>query len=143
LTLVDDEQGILQRGKLLMMLGQCADAVHDFERVVEYVLSVIPTCDSLHAESLAHLLDQSRFDRLYPSDATAAENLAKSTRCAEYINEAERAQSRGDYEAAHEFLTQVLEEAAMSSVPLLLERAQLRCALVCAISEDQEEVAKH
>lgn len=81
------------------------------------------------------MLDRSRRDRLYPSDATAAESLAKSTRCAEHIDAAERAQSRGDYEAAHEFLTQVLEEAAVSSVPLLLERAQLRYAAVCAVSE--------
>lgn len=37
-SFVDGQQGILQRGKLLMMLGQCADAVHDFERVIEYVV---------------------------------------------------------------------------------------------------------
>lgn len=30
-------QGISQRGKLLMMLGQCAEAASDFQRVVEYV----------------------------------------------------------------------------------------------------------
>lgn len=31
-------QGISQRGKLLMMLGQCAEAAQDFQRVVQYVV---------------------------------------------------------------------------------------------------------
>lgn len=39
-------QGILQRGKLLMMLGQCTDAVGDFQKVTEYVFDF----------SLPHLL---------------------------------------------------------------------------------------
>ncbi|KAL4165670.1 hypothetical protein KRP22_014380 [Phytophthora ramorum] len=95
------KQGLLQRGKLLMMLGQCAEASQDFQSLVE----------------------------LYPTDAAGAEQLDKSRECAAYIDEAERAHSRGDYQSAYTYLTQVLEGSAMSSVPLLLERAQLSVSL--------------
>ncbi|RLN15090.1 hypothetical protein BBJ28_00019108, partial [Nothophytophthora sp. Chile5] len=60
---------------------------------------------------------------------TAAEQLEKSRECAAYLNEAERAHSRGDYQSAHAYLTQVVEGSAISSVPLLLERAQLSVSL--------------
>ncbi|TYZ58216.1 hypothetical protein PybrP1_006444 [[Pythium] brassicae (nom. inval.)] len=66
---------------------------------------------------------------LFPTDATAAQSLEKSTQCASYIDEAGKAQSRGDFHSAHGFLTQALEGAAVSSVPLLLERAQLSISL--------------
>ncbi|KAF1317000.1 Dnaj subfamily c member 3, partial [Globisporangium splendens] len=59
------KQGISQRGKLLMMLGQCSDAVHDFQKIVE----------------------------LYPTDASAQQSLEKSTRCAAYVDEAGKAQN--------------------------------------------------
>ncbi|KAG1691778.1 hypothetical protein DVH05_026152 [Phytophthora capsici] len=95
------KQGMLQRGKLLMMLGQCAEATQDFQNFVE----------------------------LYPKDASGAEQLSKSQECAAYIDEAERAHSRGDYQSAYNHLTQVLEGSAMSSMPLLLERAQLSVSL--------------
>ncbi|ETI41484.1 hypothetical protein F443_13287 [Phytophthora nicotianae P1569] len=95
------KQGRLQRGKLLMMLGQCAEASQDFQTVVE----------------------------LYPKDSASAEQLDKSKECASYIDEAERAHSRGDYQSAYNYLSQVLEGSAISSVPLLLERAQLSVSL--------------
>ncbi|KAE9040730.1 hypothetical protein PR003_g5058 [Phytophthora rubi] len=95
------KQGMLQRGKLLMMLGQCAEASQDFQNLVE----------------------------MYPEDAAGAEQLDKSRECAAYIDEAERAHSRGDYQSAYAYLTQVLEGSAISSVPLLLERAQLSVSL--------------
>ncbi|RLN52835.1 hypothetical protein BBJ29_004048 [Phytophthora kernoviae] len=95
------KQGILQRGKLLMMLGQCAEASADFQSFVEF----------------------------YPTDAAGAEQLEKSRQCANYIDEAEHAHSRGDYQSAYTYLTQVLEGSAISSVPLLLERAQLSVSL--------------
>ncbi|KAF4034265.1 DnaJ domain [Phytophthora infestans] len=95
------KQGRLQRGKLLMMLGQCAEASQDFQTVVE----------------------------LYPKEATGAEQLDKSKECASNIDEAERAHTRGDYQSAYNYLTQVLEGSAISSVPLLLERAQLSVSL--------------
>ncbi|GLD97147.1 hypothetical protein PINS_up005830 [Pythium insidiosum] len=84
-----------------MMLGQCADASKDFENVLS----------------------------LFPSEASAHDQLQKSNQCALYIDEAGRAQSRGDYQSAHAYLTQVLEETAISSVALLLERAQLSVTL--------------
>jgi uncharacterized protein HemY len=46
-----------------------------------------------------------------------------------YIEEAGRAQSRGDYQSAHAYSTQVLEDTAVSSIPLLLERAQLSVSM--------------
>ncbi|TMW59649.1 hypothetical protein Poli38472_004718 [Pythium oligandrum] len=95
------KQGLLQRGKLHMMIGNCADAAKDFERAIEY----------------------------YPTEASAKQQLEKSSNCAIYIDEAGRAQSRGDYQSAYAYLTQVLEETAVSSVPLLLERAQLSMSL--------------
>ncbi|OWZ02752.1 hypothetical protein PHMEG_00025634, partial [Phytophthora megakarya] len=95
------KQGMLQRGKLLMMLGQCAEASQDFQNFVE----------------------------LYPKDASGPEQLDKSKECATYIDEAEKAHSRGDYQSAYTHLTQVLEGSAISSVPLLLERAQLSISL--------------
>jgi len=67
--------------------------------------------------------------RLYPEDPVATKQLEKSEECATYIDQAERAHSRGDYQSAHEFLTYVLEDSAMSSVPLLLERAQLSVSM--------------
>ncbi|GMF50918.1 unnamed protein product [Phytophthora fragariaefolia] len=84
-----------------MMLGQCAEASQDFQHLVE----------------------------LYPKDTAGAEQLDKSRECAAYIDEAERAHSRGDYQSAYSYLTQVLEGSAISSVPLLLERAQLSVSL--------------
>ncbi|CAI5746415.1 unnamed protein product [Peronospora destructor] len=95
------KQGMLQRGKLLMMLGQCAEASQDFQNLVE----------------------------LYPKDTVAIEQLNRSKECVSYIDEAERAHSRGDYQSAYNSLTQVLEGSAISSVPLLLERAQLSVSL--------------
>lgn len=95
------KQGMLQRGKLHMMLGECSDAIKDFQALVQ----------------------------LYPNDASAKEQLEKSSTCSAYLNQAEYAQSRGDYQSAHTYLTHVLEEAAVSSVSLLLERAQLSRSL--------------
>ncbi|CAI5714921.1 unnamed protein product [Peronospora effusa] len=95
------KQGMLQRGKLLMMLGQCAEASEDFQHLVE----------------------------LYPKDTVGIEQLDKSRECVSYITEAERAHSRGDYQSAYDSLTHVLEGSAISSVPLLLERAQLSVSL--------------
>ncbi|KAG7378916.1 hypothetical protein PHYPSEUDO_009313 [Phytophthora pseudosyringae] len=95
------KQGMLQRGKLLMMLGQCVEASQDFQSLVE----------------------------LYPKDTAGAQQLDKSRECAAYLDEAERAHSRGDYQSAYNYLTQVLEGSAISSVPLLLERAQLSVSL--------------
>ncbi|UIZ24261.1 hypothetical protein KXD40_008054 [Peronospora effusa] len=91
------KQGMLQRGKLLMMLGQC---------ILLYWKI-----------------------RLYPKDTVGIEQLDKSKKCVSYINEAERAHSRGDYQSAYDSLTLVLEGSAISSVPLLLERAQLSVSL--------------
>ncbi|CAI5739128.1 unnamed protein product [Hyaloperonospora brassicae] len=95
------KQGMLQRGKLLMMLGQCAEASQDFETLVE----------------------------LYPKETVGPEQLEKSRKCAASIDEAERAQSRGDFQSAYASLTEVLEGSAISSVPLLLERAQLSVSM--------------
>ncbi|KAI9909181.1 hypothetical protein PsorP6_015074 [Peronosclerospora sorghi] len=95
------KQGIFQRGKLLMMLGQCAEAVQDFQHLVE----------------------------LYPQDAAGTEQLVKSRECAAYIDQAEHAQSRGDYQSAYNYLTHVLDHSAISSVPLLLERSQLSVSM--------------
>jgi tetratricopeptide (TPR) repeat protein len=95
------KQGLMQRGKLHLMLGQCSDAVHDFTKLVE----------------------------VDPAEANAAKQLEKSNQCALYLDEAGRAQSRGDYASAHAYLTQVLEETAVSSVVLLRERAQLSVSL--------------
>ncbi|CAI5714937.1 unnamed protein product [Peronospora effusa] len=67
--------------------------------------------------------------RLYPKDTVSIEQLDKSKECASYINEAERAHSRDDYQSAYDSLTLVLEGSAISSVPLLLERAQLSVSL--------------
>ncbi|CAH0476927.1 unnamed protein product [Peronospora belbahrii] len=94
-------QGLLQRGKLLIMLGQCAEASLDLEKLI----------------------------KLYPKDTVAMEQLDKSKECAAYIDKAEIAQSRGDYQSAYDYLTQVLEGSAISSIPLLLERAQLSVSL--------------
>ncbi|CEG42195.1 dnaj subfamily c member 3 protein [Plasmopara halstedii] len=95
------KQGILQRGKLLLMLGQCNEATKDFQNFVA----------------------------LYPDQTEGSEQLNKSQECAARIDEAERAHSRGDYQSAYNSLTQVLEGSAISSVPLLLERAQLSVSL--------------
>ncbi|TDH66356.1 hypothetical protein CCR75_001717 [Bremia lactucae] len=95
------KQGLLQRGKLLLMLGQCAEASRDFQTLLE----------------------------LYPKDTAGAEQLHKSQECAAIIDQAERAHSRGEYQSAYNYLTEILESAAMSSVPLLLERAQLSVSL--------------
>lgn len=95
------KQGLVQRGKLQLMLGQCNGAAVDFQRVVE----------------------------IFPTDASAQQQLEKSNQCALYIDEAGRAQSRGDYQSAHAYLTQVIDETAVSSVLLLLERAQLSISL--------------
>uniref|UniRef100_M4BVC9 J domain-containing protein n=1 Tax=Hyaloperonospora arabidopsidis (strain Emoy2) TaxID=559515 RepID=M4BVC9_HYAAE len=95
------KQGMLQRGKLLMMLGQCAEASQDFQTYVE----------------------------LYPKEAGGQEQVRKSQKCAASIDEAERAQSRGDYQSAYTHLTEVLEGSAISSVSLLLERAQLSVSM--------------
>lgn len=46
-----------------------------------------------------------------------------------HINEAERAQSRGDFASAYAYLTTVIEETASSSIALLRERAQLSISL--------------
>jgi hypothetical protein len=95
------KQGLLQRGRLHLMLGQCTDATADFTRAVEF----------------------------FPDDVTAQQQLEKSTQCAQFIDEAGRAQSRGDYHSAHAYLTQVIDETAVSSISLLLERAQLSVSL--------------
>lgn len=117
-----------------MMLGQCAEAAQDFQRVVQCVLSFSLILSHSHSISfyliLACLTLREPSSRLFPADATAAQSLEKSTLCALNIDEAGKAQSRGDFHAAHGFLSQVLDDAAVSSVPLLLERAQLRCVLV-------------
>lgn len=57
------------------------------------------------------------------------EQLDKSKECSVYLDEAERAHSRGDYQSAYDSLTHVLEGAAILSIPLLLERAQLSVSL--------------
>ena len=67
--------------------------------------------------------------RLYPKDAVGTEQLDKSKECVSYLDEAEQAHSRGDYQSAYNSLTRVLEGSAISSVALLLERAQLSVSL--------------
>ncbi|DAZ98153.1 TPA: hypothetical protein N0F65_005619 [Lagenidium giganteum] len=95
------KQGMMQRGKLYMMLGQCTEAVSDFQKLVQ----------------------------LHPGDASAKEQYEKSNECAAYMNQAEQAQSRGDYASAHAYLTKVIEDHAISSVQLLLERAQISVSM--------------
>lgn len=82
-------QGISQRGKLLMMLGQCVEAASDFQRVVEYVFYIYWTCGSEYTLTVTP-----PGYRLFPTDATAAQSLEKSTQCAAYIDEAGKAQVR-------------------------------------------------
>ncbi|UIZ24111.1 hypothetical protein KXD40_008055 [Peronospora effusa] len=124
------KQGMLQRGKLLMMLGQCAEASEDFQHLVEYVtildfIVYLLRCFCLFIDRDTISLEI----RLYPKDTVGIEQLDKSKKCVSYINEAERAHSRGDYQSAYDSLTLVLEGSAISSVPLLLERAQLSVSL--------------
>ncbi|RQM09484.1 hypothetical protein DD237_008079 [Peronospora effusa] len=124
------KQGMLQRGKLLMMLGQCAEASEDFQHLVEYVtildfIVYLLRCFCLFIDRDTISLEI----RLYPKDTVGIEQLDKSRECVSYINEAERAHSRGDYQSAYDSLTHVLEGSAISSVPLLLERAQLSVSL--------------
>jgi DnaJ family protein C protein 3 len=96
------KQALLQRGKLNMMLGQCKEATKDFEQMLQH----------------------------FPQDNASKENYQKSNECTLYLNEAEKAQMRGDYQTAHAYLTKVIEETAVSSITLLLERAQLGISLM-------------
>lgn len=94
------KQALNQRGKIRMMLGDCDLAEQDFSSLLN----------------------------LDSSDKTAHENLRKSSECSSLIQEAEAAQSKGDYQKAHDYLNNAIENFAFSSVSLQLERAQLSYA---------------
>ncbi|CCI47740.1 unnamed protein product [Albugo candida] len=95
------KQGVNQRGKLYFILGQCSDAVQEFERLMQ----------------------------LSPDDEAAKESHQKSVRCVDNIDQAERAQSRGDYQSAYNYLSEILDDPTVSSNTLLMERAQLSISL--------------
>ncbi|KAF0691799.1 Aste57867_17070 [Aphanomyces stellatus] len=90
-------QGYLQRGKLNLMIGNCADAVQDFIKVVS----------------------------LDPNSASGNENLAKSQECAQYLNYAMDAKNAGNFGNAVQYLSRVIDNFAVSSPALLLLRAEL------------------
>ncbi|OQR99861.1 hypothetical protein THRCLA_06355 [Thraustotheca clavata] len=94
-------QGFLQRGRLNIMIGNCADAVKDFSTVLT----------------------------LDPKNDAATENLEKSRECAQMITEATAAQKRGDFNSARQYISGAIDSHAISSAQLLLLRAELSGAL--------------
>ncbi|KDO29048.1 hypothetical protein SPRG_06103 [Saprolegnia parasitica CBS 223.65] len=94
-------QGFLQRGRLNLMIGNCADAVADFSAVLS----------------------------LEPSNGPASVSLDKGRECAQLLADASAAQQRGDYANAHRFLSGAIDAHAISSAQLLLQRAELSRAM--------------
>ncbi|ETW10253.1 hypothetical protein H310_00603 [Aphanomyces invadans] len=90
-------QGYLQRGRLNVMIGNCADAVHDFTKVMS----------------------------LDPNNASGNDNLVKSQECAKQLEIAAQAQATGSFERAVQALTLAIDNYAVSSPALLLQRAEL------------------
>ncbi|KAF0718516.1 hypothetical protein AaE_010629 [Aphanomyces astaci] len=90
-------QGYLQRGRLNLMTGNCADAVEDFTKVVA----------------------------LDPNNVGGNDNLAKSHDCAHHLTHAAEAQATGNFDKAVQSLTHAIDNYAVSSPSLLLQRAEL------------------
>ncbi|OQS00924.1 hypothetical protein ACHHYP_02149 [Achlya hypogyna] len=94
-------QGFLQRGRLNMMIGNCADAMSDFTAVLS----------------------------LDPKNGPASESLDKSRECAQLLEDASAAKQRGDWTSAHRFLSEAIDAHAISSSQLLLMRAEISGAM--------------